>query len=164
MVEETSLKFRSRKIDETRNYLSDEIKPNDLISEKYKKTSKYLNYVEHLFILTSAVTGCVSISVFASLICVSVCVTSSAVRLNICEIIPGIKKYKSIINKKKKKHGKIVLFRKDRLNVIEVLICKALIDSYISHKKFVSVNNVLREYYEMKKEIKNPEISVEYVI
>ena len=43
-------------------------------------------------------------------------------------------------------------------------MCKALIDSYISHKRFVSVNNVLREYYEMKKEIKNPEISAEYVI
>ena len=26
---------------------------------------------------------------------------------------------------------------------------------------FFSVNNVLREYYEMKKEIKNPETSVE---
>ena len=57
-----------------------------------------------------------------------------------------------------------MLFRKDRLKVIEVLFCKALIDSYVSHKKFVSVNNVLREYYEMKKEIKEPEIFVEYVI
>ena len=27
----------------------------------------------------------------------------------------------------------------------------ALIVSYISHDEFVSVNNVLREYYEMKK-------------
>ena len=35
----------------------------------------------------------------------------------------------------------------------------ALIDSYISHDKFVSVNNVLREYNEMKEEMKN---SVEY--
>ena len=40
---------------------------------------------------------------------------------------------------------------KDKLNTIEVLISKALIDSYISHDEFVSVNNVLREYYEMKK-------------
>ena len=43
---------------------------------------------------------------------------------------------------------------KDKLNFIEVLFCKALINSYISHDKFVSVNNVLTEYYEMKKEIK----------
>ena len=34
---------------------------------------------------------------------------------------------------------------------IKVIISKALIDSYIIHKEFVSVNNVLREYNEMKK-------------
>ena len=45
MVEESSLEFRLRKIDQTRRYLLDEIKQNDLISEKYKKTCKYLNYV-----------------------------------------------------------------------------------------------------------------------
>ena len=38
--------------------------------KKYKKTYKYLNYIEHLLLLVSRVTGCVSISVFASLICV----------------------------------------------------------------------------------------------
>ena len=64
MVEEACL--RSRKIDETRNYLLDEIKRNDVMSEKYKKTCTYLNYVEHLFILASAVTDCVSVSSFAS--------------------------------------------------------------------------------------------------
>ena len=46
------------------------------------------------------------------------------------------------------------MWGKNKLNTIEVLISKALIDSYISHDKFVSVNNVLREYYEAKKEIK----------
>ena len=51
MVEEASLEFRLRKIDETRNFLLDEIKHNDLMSEKFKKTSKYLNYVEKLLIL-----------------------------------------------------------------------------------------------------------------
>ena len=43
-----------------------------------------------------------------------------------------------------------MLLRKDKLNTIEVLISKALIDSYISHNEFVSVNNVLREYNEIK--------------
>ena len=41
MVEVASLKFRLRKIDETRNYLLDEIKHNGLMSEKYKKTCKF---------------------------------------------------------------------------------------------------------------------------
>ena len=72
MDEEASLESRLRKIDETRNYLLEEIKHNDLMSEKYKKTCKYLNYVEHLLILVSTVTGCVSISAFTSLVCVPV--------------------------------------------------------------------------------------------
>ena len=57
-----------------------------------------------------------------------------------------------------------MLLGKDKLNAIEVLISKALTDSYISHDEFVSVNNVLREYYEIKEKIKNPETSVEYII
>ena len=40
------------------------------MSEIYKKTHKYLNYVERLLILVSKVTGCVSISTFISLVCV----------------------------------------------------------------------------------------------
>ena len=39
---------------------------------------------------------------------------------------------------------------KDKLNTLEVLISKTLVDSYVSHEEFVSVNDVLREYYEMK--------------
>ena len=42
----------------------------------------------------------------------------------------------------------------DKLNTIEVLISKSFIDAYIGHDKFVSVNNVLRKYNEMKEEIK----------
>ena len=58
----------------------------------------------------------------------------------------------------------MVQLGKDKLNSIEALISKALIDSHISHDEFFSVNNVLREYYEMKEEIKNPGLSVEYTI
>ena len=92
MVEEESPEFTPRKIDETRNYLLDEIKNNDLMSEKYKKTCKYLNHVEHLLLLASTVTSCVSISEFASLVCVSFGITSSAVGTNFCAVTAGIKK------------------------------------------------------------------------
>ena len=67
----------------------------------------------------------------------------------------GIKKYKSIIKKKKKKHDKIVLLAKSKVSSIEVLISKALTDSNISHEEFVLINNVLKEFYDMKEEIKN---------
>ena len=124
------------------------------MSEKYQKKCKYLNYVEHLLILVSTVTGCVSSSAFDSLVCVPVGITSSSVGIKICAITAGIKKYKSITKEKKKKLDKIVLLAKGNLNAIEVLFSKTLIDSYISHNKFVSVNNVLREYYKMREEIK----------
>ena len=51
----SSLKFRFKEIDETGNFLQ-EINHNDLMSEKYKKTCKYLNYIEHLHILALTVT------------------------------------------------------------------------------------------------------------
>ena len=35
------------------------------------------------------------------------------------------------------------------------MISKALIESYISHDEFLSVNDVLREYNEMKEESKS---------
>ena len=57
-----------------------------------------------------------------------------------------------------------MLLGKDKLNTIEVLTSKFLTDSYISHDEFVSVDNVLREYDEMKEKIKNPETSAEYMI
>ena len=48
----------------------------------------------------------------------------------------------------------MVFLRKAKLNTTEFLISKALIDSYIRQNEFVLVNNVLREYSEMKEEIK----------
>ena len=53
---------------------------------------------------------------------------------------------------------------KTKLNTIEVLISEALINSCINDDKFVSVNNVLRAYNEIKEEIKNSENDVECTI
>ena len=47
------------------------------------------------------------------------------------------------------------MFTKKKIIGIEVLISKALTDSYISHDEFVSLNDALREYDDMKEEIKN---------
>ena len=57
------------------------------------------------------------------------------------------------MRKRKKKHYKIVSLAKNKLNRIEVLIYKSLVDSDISYDEFVSINNVLTE--EMNEEIKN---------
>ena len=87
---------------------------------------------------------------------------SSALRLKIGAITAGVKMYILIIKQKKKKHVKIVLLAKTKLNNIEVLISKDLIDSYISLDEFVSVNNVLKEYDNMEEAIKTPKIINKY--
>ena len=48
------------------------------------KTCEYLNYVEHFLVLVSAITVCVSISAFSSLVFVPVGIPSSAVGINLC--------------------------------------------------------------------------------
>ena len=54
-----------------------------------------------------------------------------------------------------------MLFRKTKFDATEVLNSMSLIDSCISHEEFVSVNNVLRKYNEIKEEIRR---SVEHII
>ena len=56
-----------------------------------------------------------------------------------------IENYKLIIKKKKKKLDKIVLLAKSKLNSIEVLVFKVLIDLVISHDEFVLINNVQKQ-------------------
>ena len=63
-------------------------------------------------------------SSFASLVCIPTDVASSAIGLKTCVITAGIRKCKSIIKKKRKRHDKKVLLAKDKLNSIEVLILK----------------------------------------
>ena len=134
MVEEhISQELRLKNIDETRNYF----------------LSKTLIYIKHFLILDSAITGCISVSAFASLLGIPVGITSFAIGLKIYAITAGIK-YKSIIKKKKKRNDKIVLLAKAKLNTIEVLI-----DSNISYDEFALINNMLKEYDDMKEEIKN---------
>ena len=63
---------------------------------------------------------------FASLVAIPMGITSSTIGLKISVITAGIEK--SIIKKEKRKHDKIILPAKSKLNSIEVLISKALID------------------------------------
>ena len=93
MVEENiSQEFRFKKIDETGNYFIEEINKNELMSKKHKKICSTLNYIEHFLILSSTITGCVSISAFASFVSIPIGIKSSAIGLNICAIISGIEK------------------------------------------------------------------------
>ena len=68
-----------------------------------------LNYIDHLLIVTSTVTGGVSISPFGSLVRVPIGIASPARGLKICVITAGIKRYKLMIKKKRKKNDEVVL-------------------------------------------------------
>ena len=111
------------------------------MSEKHEKICLTLNYMEHVVILASTITGCILISAFASLIGIPIAIKNSTIGLKICAIAAGIKNYNSIIKKKKKKHDKIVLLAKTKLNSIKFFISKTLINSVISHDKFVISHN-----------------------
>ena len=90
--ENISHEFRLKNKDETRNYLTKEINQNELMIKKHKKVCTTLNYVEHFLILGSTITGCVCISVFASLAGIPIGITSSTT---------GLSQHKSAIKKKK---------------------------------------------------------------
>ena len=120
------------------------------MSKKHKKVCTTLIHIEHFLILVCTITRCISISVSASLTGVPMGVKSSIIRLKICAATARIKKYQSIIKEKKRKHDKIVLLAKSKLSNIKVLIFKALINSNISHDEFILINNVLKEYDNMK--------------
>ena len=100
------------------------------MNAKYKKACTILNYIKHFPIIASTITGCILISAYASLLSIPIGIASSAIGLKICAIAAGIKKYKSII--KKKKHD-------------EIVNSKTLINSNISHENMK----------DMKEEIKN---------
>ena len=85
--------FRLNNVDETRNYFL-EIKQNELMSRKHKRVCTNLNHTEYFLILASTITGCISISAFASLLGIPIGITSSAIGLKIGTITASIKKYK----------------------------------------------------------------------
>ena len=100
----------------------EEINQNELMSKKYKSATTALDYDEYFFILASVHTRFVSIS---ALVGIDIGITSSET----CATTAAIKKYKPLIKKKKKRHDKMVLLGKTKLNNIKVLISQTLTDS-----------------------------------
>ena len=57
--------------------------------------------------------------------------------------------------KKKKKHIKILILAKSKLDSIETLMSQALIDLNISHEEFKIIVNEKEKYDQMKENIRN---------
>ena len=111
--------------------------------------------MSNFLVLISTLSGYLSISAFASLVVIHIAITRFAKCLKICAITTWIKKYKSIIKKKKEKHNKILPLAKSKLNSVEVLISEVFIDSDITHNEFVLINNVPKEINDIKEEVRN---------
>ena len=67
------------------------------MSRKHKKVCLSLNYIENFLISASAITGCISISPFTTLLGIPIGITSFAIGLKTCAITAEIKKFKSIV-------------------------------------------------------------------
>ena len=147
--------FKLKKIDKIRNYFSEEINQNELMSKKNKK------FVEFWIILITRLLQFLQLLdvfqflPFAFSVVSPIGIASSTIELTICVMVAGNKKYESIIKKKRKKHDQIALLAKSKLNNIKALISKALTDSCISHDEFVLINNALKEFYDKKEKRKN---------
>ena len=102
--ENINQEIRMKKIDEIGNYFIEETNRNELMSKKHKKVCRVLNYIEHSLDVTTTITRWVSISVFGTIVVIPIGIASSPIILKICVTTAGIKKYKSITNRKKKKH------------------------------------------------------------
>ena len=86
-----------------KNYLTEEIDQNILMSNKHKKVCMTLNYIEHFLILTSVVTGCISTSAFASLLGIPIGITVYTIGLKICAITVGIRFISQWLKKRRRK-------------------------------------------------------------
>ena len=65
-----------------------------------------------------------------------------------------IKKLLSITRNKKKKHDEIVILAKSKLDIIETLVSKALIDMEINHEEFNAIIREKEKYEGMKKNVR----------
>ena len=132
-------KFWLYEISKIGNYLIEEISQRKSCSQKLNKYVTTFDYIGKILIVLSATTGGVSLISFTSVIGAPVGIESPSLTL-IFSLTTGIvKKLLNITRKKKKKHDKILVVAKSRLNSIDTLISQALIDMDISHEEFITI-------------------------
>ena len=120
--------------------------------------SKYtasLDNTNKTLIFLSATSGGISIISLTNFIGIPAGVISASLTLVFSLTTGMIKKLLKETRKKKKKHSKIIMFAKSKLNSIETLMSQALIDFEISHEVFKTIENKKEKYYQMKESIRN---------
>ena len=129
--------IKKNEINEIKDYFNSEIEERKIVSKK----SKYI-----------AALIWVSIISFASVIVVPAGIGSASFTL-VCSLATGIiQKVLKITGNKK--HDKILILAKSKLNSIETLISQALIDLDINHGEFKTIVKEKEKYEKMKGSIR----------
>ena len=122
-----------------------------------KNLSKYiasLEYFHKSLIVLSIATGGISIASFATVIGAPVEMMSASFSLVFSITIGFVKRVLKTIKNKKKKHNKIFMPARSKLNSIESKISEALINNEISHEDFMTILNKENKYQELKESIR----------
>ena len=147
-------KIRLNKITEIENYFHQEINQRKSCSKKLNKYVTTFDYMDKILIVLSATSSGVSIISFTSIIGAPVGIASASFTL-IFSLTTGIvKKLLNITRNKKKKHDKILMLAKSKLNSIETLISQALIDMEVSHEEFIVIFKEKDKYEKMKENLR----------
>ena len=148
-------KFRLDEISKIENSFYQEINQRKSCSKKLSKYVAAFDYIDKILIVLSATTGGVSIISFTSIVGAPVGIASASFTL-IFSLTTGIvKKLLNITRNKKKKHDKILMLAKSKLNSIETLVLQALIDMEIIHEEFITILKEKDKYEKMKDNLRS---------
>ena len=148
-------KFRLSEIIGIENYFHQEINQRKSCSKKLSKYVTAFDYIDKILIVLSATSSGVCIILSASVVGAPVGIASASFTL-IFSLTTGIvKKLLNITRNKKKKHDKILMLAKSKLDSIETLVSQALIDMEISHEEFIAILRVKQKYERMTENVRN---------
>ena len=146
--------FRLNKINEIKDYFLAQIRERELISKNDSKYIAFLDYFNKSLNVLSVLSGSISIASFASVIGIPAGIIGASCSFTFWITSGFVKRFLKTIRNKKKKHNKIVMLARSKLNSIENKISKALMDNEISHEDFETIINEEKKYWELKESIR----------
>ena len=146
--------FRLNKINEIKDYFIAEIKERELMSKRLSKYIASFDYFDKSLVVLSVVTGSISIASLATVIGAPVGIMSASCSLTFSVTTEFVKKLLKTIRNKKKKHNKIAMLARSKLNSLESKISEALINNEISHEDVMTISNEEKKYRELKESIR----------
>ena len=147
--------FRLDEISKIENYFNEEISQRKSCSKKLSTYVAVFDYIDKILIFLSVTTRGVSICSFTSIEGAPVGIASAGFTLIFSLTTEIVKKLLNITRNKKKKHDKILMLAKSKLNSIETLISQALIDMDISHEEFITILKEKDKYEKMKDNLRS---------